>query len=72
MKASILLRILRQFSKKIIQIQAFLILAMLYFIVLPFFAFLFKILRGKIYNNRNTWKPWTLKAETMHDIKKQF
>lgn len=72
MKASTLLRILRQFSKKIAQIQAFLILTMLYFIVLPFFAFLFKILKGEIYNDRNTWESWKFKAETIHDLKKQF
>ena len=72
MKASILLHIFRQFSKKIAQIQAFLILTMLYFIVLPFFALLFKIFKGEIYSNRNTWKSWKFKAETIHDLKKQF
>lgn len=72
MKASVLLRVLRQFSKKIAQIQTFFILTMLYFIALPFFAFLFKILKGKIYNDRNRWKSWRFKGEAIHDLKKQF
>lgn len=72
MKVSVFLRLLRQFSKKAAQIQAFFILTMLYFIILPLFVFLFKILKGKIYNDRNTWKSWKFKAETIHDLKKQF
>jgi len=72
MKASVLLRILRQFLKKIARIQTFLLLTVLYFMFLPFFALLFKIFKGKIYNNKGMWISWKFKAETIGDLKKQF
>lgn len=72
MKVSAVLHILRQFSKKIVQVQAFFILTMLYFVVLPFFAFILKIVKRKTYNTKNTWEPWRCTEDTIADLKKQF
>lgn len=72
MKISVLLRLLKQFSKKIAQIQTFIILTVLYFIFMPLFALLFKIFKRKIYNNRGMWEAWKFKAETISDLKEQF
>lgn len=72
MKASVLLHILRQFLKKIAEVQAFIILTVLYFIFLPIFALLLKIFKVKIYNNRSMWRLWEFKSETVNDLKKQF
>jgi len=71
MKASAVLRILRQLLTRIAQVQTFLILTVLYFIFLPFFALLFKIFKGRRHNNRSMWQSWKFKAETIGDLKEQ-
>lgn len=71
MKVSILLNILRQFSKKIAQVQTFLILTIVYFIVLPLFSLLLKIIKEKA-QKKSTWGVWKLRANTIHDLRRQL
>ena len=61
-------RKLKAFNRAATRVFSTVLFSLVYILVLPWFA-VFAKRREK---PRTTWSPWTLKSETIEDLKKQY
>ncbi len=60
-------------SQKAFNIQAQILLSLIYFLILPIFVLLFKLIRTPKNDHKKTaWEDWVIKSETLEDLKRQF
>lgn len=52
-----------------LEVQSRLILSLVYILILPFFALLFKSKREAI---KKGWSKWKIKSDNLEDLKNQF
>lgn len=60
---------IKKLSLKLAEYQARLILSLIYFIVTPLFAVIFKLTRPK---SKDGWVRWKIRSDSLDDLKKQF
>ena len=58
----------KSLSAKILVLEAKLILYLLYFLILPFFSAIDRLLKGK---SKSGWSSWQIKSDSLEDLKRQ-
>jgi hypothetical protein len=59
---------IKAFNRVATQVISTLLFSLIYILILPWFALFTK----RQEKQRKTWYPWTLKSETLGDLKKQY
>lgn len=60
---------LKAISKKIGDVQAFVLLSVIYFILVPVFAL---VLKTKEKAGKLSWDKWSMPSDTISELKKQY
>lgn len=66
---SMLIKTLKRISSKIINLQTFLILFLVYILIVPLFATLFKMKKDK---KNNSWLKWNYGKDSFDAASKQY
>lgn len=68
---NIIIEKFKSFSKKISDIQAFIILSVFFFILIPIFSLILKTKRKEI-EEELSWKKWSTPSDTIAQVKNQY
>ena len=63
------MKLIKSFSKKVADFQAFIILSIAFFILGPVFSLILK--RGKK-EEKLSWNEWSMPSDTISQLKKQY
>lgn len=63
------MRLLKKFSKKLADIQAFIILSVIYFTVASIFSLIMKHKENK---EKFSWEKWTIPSNTIEEVRRQY
>lgn len=62
------MKFIKKVAEKIANIQAWLLLTVIYFTILPIFALLLSLQKKRL---KSGWLKWRIKSDTLQDLQKQ-